>query len=185
MKRNKIIGAAIAINRFTFWLLIALVTVFVFGLSYVYIFPETYSDLKILNDGNLSTFHICTECDIKTSSTLFTEIGPGMKLWILLRESARVFLIILCIHKMIKILKSVRDYKTFHSKNTLYFRQIAKYTLVLAFFGTVNFIDEGQHGIGLEIGLPFSELVFALFSLSLSEVFKEGQLLQEDKDAMI
>ncbi len=185
MKRNKTIQTTLLISRFTFWLLIVLVTAFVLAISYLYVFPESYPDIKILNDGNTSTFQLCTECDFTSNSALLTEIGPGMKLWILLRQSMMGLLVILIIHQVIKILKSVRDYKTFHSQNKLYFKRIAKYALALAIFKTINFIDEGPYGIGLEIGFPLDMLGLALFSLSMSEVFKEGQTLEEDKNAVI
>ena len=85
----------------------------------------------------------------------------------------------------IKIWKSVKEYKTFYSHNKLHFKQIAKYALAISIIGIFNFIDEGQKGIGLEIGLPMIWVALALFSLGLSEIFKEGQLLQEDKDSII
>ncbi|TYA92276.1 DUF2975 domain-containing protein [Seonamhaeicola marinus] len=185
MKRNKIIRTTLALNRFTFWLSIVAGIALIFGISYVFIFPESYPDIKIRNDGNPSTLFFCTDCDYTSKSTLLSEVRSGMKLWILLRLSVIGSLFILCIYKTIKILKSVRDYKTFHSQNRLYFKQIAKYTLAIAILGTFNFIDEGQYGIGLEIGFPIHVFGVALFCLSMSEVFKEGQLLQEDKDAMI
>lgn len=185
MKRNKIIQTTLNLNRFTFWLSIVGGTALILYIGYLFIFPESYPDIKILNDGNISTFYLCTECDYTAKSIPIAEVGSGMKIWMLLRLATMCLLFILIINEVNKILKSVRDYKTFHSQNMLYFKRIAKYTLAIAFFRTINFVDEGQNGIGLEIGFPLDLLLFALFSLSLSEVFKEGQLLQEDKDSIL
>ena len=95
-----------------------------------------------------------------------------------------IFLILIQ-HEGIKIWKSVKEYKTFYSQNKLHFRQIAKYALAIFIIGIFNFIDEGQKGIGLEIGLPIVWVALALVSLGLSEIFKEGQLLQEDRDSVV
>jgi len=185
MKRNKIIQNTLILNRITFWLLVVVLTGVTFGVGYLFTFPESYPNLRILNDGNPSTFNLCTECDFTPKSILLSEIVLGMKFWILLRLSIMGLLTILIIHFTIEILRSVRDLKTFHNQNTLHFRRIATSALVLFLINTFNFIDEGQYGIGLEIDFPLHWVIIALFSLSLGEVFKEGQQLQEDKDAVI
>ncbi len=187
MKRNKIIQATLAISRFSFWFFIVLLTVFVFIIVHSIISPESYANFQILNDGNTLTFDFkyCPECDSSSNGILLSEISQSIKLWILFRYSSIIVLLILIQYEGIKIWNSVKEYKTFYTQNKLHFKQIAKYALTIFIIGIFNFIDEGQNGIGLEIGLPIVWVAFALFSLGLSEIFKEGQLLQEDKDSIV
>ncbi|MEB2776438.1 hypothetical protein SYJ56_14035 [Algoriphagus sp. D3-2-R+10] len=187
MKRNKIIQATLAISKFSFWFFIVLLTAFVFAIVHSIISPEFYSDFQILNDGNTLSFNFdyCSECERASNSISLSEVSGLIKAWMLLHFSALLIFLILIQHEGIKIWKSVKDYKTFYNQNKLHFRQIAKYTFAIFIIGIFNFIDEGQRGIGLEVGFPVVWIALSLVSLGLSEIFKEGQLLQEDKDSIV
>lgn len=83
------------------------------------------------------------------------------------------------------IWKSVKERSTFCAKNSSYFRQIAIYAFILFLMVSFNFVDEGKHGIGLQIGIAMEWLAVSLTNLGMSEVFKEGLKLQKDVDAVI
>lgn len=187
MKRNKIIQGTLMISRFSFWAFIVILVLFAFAFIHAIISPETYSNFQIVHDGNPLTFDFkyCKDCISTTNGILLSEISQPIKIWILLRYSILLVLLVLIQYEGIKIWKSVKEFKTFHRLNRMHLRQIAKYAFGIALLGIFNFIDEGQNGIGLEIGIPVVWGAVALFSLGLSEVFQEGHLLQVENNSIV
>ena len=194
MKKNKLLNIAVVVCKtiqvFYVILFIALTTLFI----HVQFSPDSYKEvnykyknsdfLKITKSSRwkmrlpgkpqLEDKDVYTLSKIKTSS-LFINY---------LKFSAVLFFMFLSITEFQKIMQSVKNLNTFQKNNVRSFRKIGKYLFII-FLLSSYFKLRFQQGVMTNFSLNFTPLIFMLIAFILAEIFKEGNLLQQENDLTI
>ncbi|WP_299063400.1 DUF2975 domain-containing protein [uncultured Polaribacter sp.] len=196
MKKNKLLNIAIAackcIQIFYVLMFIALTALFV----HVQISPESYkknhfgqnisSGINFGNSihfGKYKSWKIDSKADDKEVFTL-NKLKTSSLYFIYFKLSAILIFIFLAIREFQKIMQSAKNHKTFQENNIKSFRKIGKYIFIiflLTSFEILEFQQGGKSGIRIE----FTSLILMLISFIMAEIFKEGNLLQQEKDLTI
>lgn len=171
---------------------IRIVVVLLFGgfvslLLYSFLNPDAFQTV-LISDAFRAGFgighlRICTDC-AGTGQWYLSELGPGMKSWLLLRGSIFFVLTLLIIRLFLRIIQSIQSASTFYAGNIQTFRQLARYGLVIAGISMFNFFIQGEIS-DLHFSIPFTPLAFALGCWVLADIFEEGKVLMEDKHSII
>ena len=90
----------------------------------------------------------------------------------------------LIIHQFGKVIKSVKELRTFHQTNIIAFKKIGKYCLFIFFLSIFNYWKIGDFSRA-SISIYFSPLFFAIFSFILSEIFTEGNNITQENQLTI
>lgn len=122
--------------------------------------------------------------DVPVNALLLKDLNKGMFFWLLIRGSFFVILTILIVRKIIAILDSVREVKTFYEQNIRYFREIGWWALIGFIMSCFNF-SYLDNQFTLLFDIAWGPLAFGIGCYVLAEVFKEGKELLEDKNAII
>lgn len=187
MERSKIIRNSMFISKIAKWGLIGTIVVTSVLLIHSAIAPETYRNFEIRKDQTTLSFNLsyCSDCERTEETVYLSDMGIGIRMWVLIRYALISLFLILIINRVIEICKSVEVDHTFYNNNVAHLKQMSKYASWIFMIGLFNFIDEGHNGIGLQLGFPFGMLAFSLMCLTLSEVFREGSTLLQDKNAIV
>lgn len=99
----------------------------------------------------------------------------------LTQYSAFFILLILIFTKVLQVIGSLKNWKTFSQNNVHHFRKIGSFLLIIAALTSVGFMHSQSGQINLSFYLPISWLAAALSAFLLAEIFKEGQQLAEEQ----
>ena len=187
MKKNHIIKGAITLSYVLATFLVLLFGAMIFALIHSHFQPERYQQV-IINDSfkagwSQSNFYICQDC-AQPDDIVLGSLSSGMKGWLAIRNTLLFGISLLIIRRVLQILRSVKNIQTFYAGNIDHFRALAYYGVFIFLLGTFNFLYLDGH-ITWYFKLPLGPLGFSAACLVLAEVFKEGKLLLEDKNAII
>jgi hypothetical protein len=190
MEKNKLLNIAVVICKS-----IRILYIFLFiGLTAFFIHfqvsPNAYKGIAI-NRGTSSNFQISKSISWKSPNTAtnkeafsLNKISKSVLCINYLKLSTILIFIFLATREFQKVIQSVKDLKTFQKNNAQSFRKIGAYIFII--FLITSFVNIGfQEGNRIEISIAFSSLFLMLIAFILAEVFKEGNLLQREKDLTI
>lgn len=154
-----------------------------------YVYPQAVSMIDVsgsFDPGygiNEINFHLDKE-RIPSNAILLSDLNAVMVCWLLLRGSFFFAISLFVIHKVIDVLKRVRQIKTFYIDNIQRFKTISRILFIGFIVSCFNFsYIAGDFRLGLTIA--WSPLLFSMASLVLAEIFKEGKELLEDKNMIV
>ncbi len=131
----------------------------------------------------IGNFKICSSC-AKTTDTLLSDLGTGIKIWILVRGGTFSVLLFLVVNSVLRILRSIGSREAFYSGNVLSFKRMATYGFIAALLSAFNFAQVGGT-TNWHFSLPLVPLAFSLGCLILAEIFREGARLSEDNHSIV
>lgn len=131
----------------------------------------------------IGDFKICTSC-VKTTDRVLSDLGPTIKIWVLIRGAIFSLLLFLVVNRVINILRSVSSREAFYRGNVVNFKRMALYGFMASALSAFNFMQIGGTSFW-HFSLPLAPISFALGCLVLAEIFKEGQALAEDKQSIV
>jgi hypothetical protein len=183
MERSKILKYGDLLARTVFLMLAIVMALFTAGLIVWLINPESFSSIRIVNPAgagfNIGTFKSGTEEGIALS-----ELTSGMILWLYFRGIFLAGIGLLIARKVLAILSSIEQLKTFYSGNIEHFRDLARIGFIAFLFSCVN-VGYIEGVINLNFTLAVGPLMFSVASLVLSEVFREGKHLLEENEMIV
>jgi len=138
----------------------------------------------VLDPGNLNFIHFRFNSEHIGPDIGLNEILPTVLVWFYIRLVVSFSIILIIIKKLLLILRSVKNRKTFHTNNAIYFNQLALLWLILALFNLVVLGQTGDSQI-LNLNLPIPFLILSLSCKVLSEIFMEGGRIEEDSNSII
>lgn len=194
MKKNTVLNIAIIICKSLrlFYILIffALTVIFI----HYQINPTTYKDLDfktnlLVKDNNFSSFksykiNVDGKTPLDSEVFKFNEIKFTSLLFNYVQLLSILVLYFLSTKEFQKIIKSVKNIKTFQKENSNSFKKIGKYLLLIFFltgYTSYRFELGGIRGFNIS----FTLLIFTLLTYIMSEVFKEGNKLSEESELTI
>ncbi len=186
---NQIIRVAFLLSKGVMVLAIVLFFVFVAAVIHWHFDPTFYSRVDVSNCfrpgyGVNDIIYYPASKSLPSDAILLSNLNHMMVYWLLLRGAFFVFLTVAILRKVILILQSLQNTRTFYIGNIGHFRSIAS----LAFLGFImscfnfSYLD---NGLQFSFTIAFGPLLLAVASLVLAEIFKEGSQLMEDKNLII
>jgi hypothetical protein len=121
---------------------------------------------------------------IPSDALLLRDINIIMFFWILIRGSFFLIINLIIVRKIIAILGSVQDIKTFYKKNILHFKEIGWWALIGFVASCFNFSYLSDH-TSLFFEIAWGPLAVSASCFVLAEIFKEGNELLEDKNSIV
>ena len=187
MSKSQIIRGAIRLCQLLIGIAVILAVVLAYALIDSSYHPDQYQHV-VLTDTfragwGVRDINLCWDC-ASPKDILMSQLSDGMRLWLAIRSAFFLTMSYLIIRRIFMILRSVHGIETFYPGNIKHFRQLALYGLIAAFVSTFNFYNDGV-GTNWNLTIPFGPLSFSLACLVLSEIFKEGQSLEEDKASIV
>ena len=186
--KNKILNISSFLLKVSFWVIILLLGGYLAMVIHWHFSPETYSNL-IVTEGFQAGFggiklRYCSECNPTGSDLFFKELGSGMVYWSLIRLVLFSVPVLMIIKRFQKILQSLQARDTFYADSIQLFRTIASLGFVLTLLSSFNFLTLNGN-TEFFFTVPFGPLLFSFGCLVLSEVFREGSGLVEDKKSIV
>ncbi|WP_304238200.1 DUF2975 domain-containing protein [Jiulongibacter sediminis] len=189
---SKNITLALGFAQIFKWVVIALFILMAAFMFTSLLAPDFISDymLEIVKGGGPYNIFKCEDC-LDTGMTVhLNSLSTGMLLWIFLMMSLRIGLLYLISLETIQVLKNVRNLNTFYEGNIGSFRKMAVLGLIMAVLGSFSFLsyfnaDQNQVFERLNFSPSLGAIGFSLACFVLTEVFKEGKVLQEDKESIL
>lgn len=189
MERNRILTLSRTACRLIEWLCIVLIAVLTLGLFYWLIAPEQLSEINVsagLDTGyGLGGFDLMdAEGSTDNLTVSLSELNGFMAGWIFIRSILFLGITILIIRKIMSVLTSIDEVKTFYGSNIQHFRDLSLLGFIAFIASAVNFsyiADSMQISVVLVPG----PLLFSLACLVLAEVFREGKMLLEENNMII
>ncbi|SIN66165.1 DUF2975 domain-containing protein [Algoriphagus halophilus] len=83
------------------------------------------------------------------------------------------------------IIRSIENFDTFNIQNATALRKLGNLVLILFALQLIKFLPQTGGGFDIKIGIEFGTLLMALIFYILSEVFREGNKLQEEQNLTI
>lgn len=146
---------------------------------------EFYQDKLVKIDKSFISYNPSLEINTGANNVfVLGQLNTSSLYFNYLRYSSLLILFFLSIREFKKILKSVQSLETFRNDNVKSFRCIGQYVFVyfiLSSFYWYQFNEIGFSGFAFS----FTPLIIMLFAFILAEIFKEGNLLLEDKELTI
>ena len=115
------------------------------------------------------------------------SVTPASKACVSVLQHFFLFVLILmflCVWEFQKVIKSVKDIKTFGKNNVQSFRRIGRLLIgyaILTSYTSFRFEDGGFKGVSI----PFTVMFLILFAFIMAEIFKEGVMLKEENELTI
>ena len=163
------------------------ITAFIGMLIYSLIDSESFSNLVVQNAFRarftIGDFRFCSNCTDPNLLTL-PQIATSMKLWLLLRGSVLMTLMVMSLQVLLRILRSIQQHATFYDQNIKGFLMLFRLGMVMAIISSFNFFIQGTSN-DIEFSIPFGVLGYSLGCRLLAEIFKEGKMLAEDSHSII
>lgn len=97
---------------------------------------------------------------------------------------AILFLIYSIIRQIGKVVRSVKEFRTFHQVNIIAFKKIGKYCLLIFFLSIFNYWKIGDYSRA-SVSLYPTPILISLLAFFLSEVFKEGKEVMQENELTI
>ena len=150
--------------------------------------PMAYVEWEVVNDPSaaftMDRLNICNPCTNGADPIGLNELPDFIRYWILFRMLFFSVLFYLFIRKILEILTSMQSINTFYEGNIGYFKSLSRYAIFGWVVSCISFsFQDGR--IGMTLQLNFGLLLFAIACSLLSEVFKEGKILLDDKNMII
>lgn len=185
MERNNLLKGAIFICKGMQTLLIFIFCILTLLFIHIQVDSTFYKD-KIVNiDKSEINYNSSREIILKDNPILTLDQMTTSSLYITyIRYSAMLALFFLSVGEFKKIMKSVQSINTFRIDNVKSFRRIGQYAIIYFFvssFYSYEFNEIGYTGFRVS----FAPFILALFAFIMAEIFKEGNLLLEDKELTI
>lgn len=162
---------------------------FIIVMSLSLFYPQAVSAVEVTDSFDpgygINEVNIHPDKDkIPAEAILLSDLNTIMACWLLLRGSFFFAISLFVIHKVMEILKGVRQIKTFYNENIQHFKNISRIVFIGFIVSCFNFsYMAGDFKLGLTIA--WSPLLFSMASLVLAEIFKEGKELLEDKNTIV
>lgn len=185
MKKNNLLNIALIICKF----LQAVYILFFILLSFLFVhvqIDKTYYNDKVLTVEHSSISYSSSDNmnDELNRDMTFTQMTKISLYTTYFRFIVLLTLLYLATRSFIKIIKSVQNLKTFRNDNVRSFRRIGKYVFI--YFLVSSFYYYGFNNISKSgFYISFTPLIICLMAFILAEIFKEGNLLLEDKELTI
>lgn len=185
-QRSNIIRFAYLLNNFFIILLILFSITGTSILICSFVRPDLFSSVivnEVIDSGYGLNFKICKSCSGEDYINL-SMLDSTTKLWVLFRSLCFFIIVFLMLKTIRKVLKNMSSYSVFFEKNITHFKFLSKLTfgLVLISVFNVNFLNDT---LSWHFTIPFKTIGLAFGFLVLSEIFKEGKTLLEDKNSII
>ena len=183
MERNRILNYGNLLARAVFWLLIVIMTVLTTGLIVWLIIPESFSSVRMVDPAG-ARFGTGTFKTGSAEGIALSELTSGMIFWIYFRGIFFAGIGLLIARKVLAVLSSIKQLKTFYSGNIEHFRDMARIGFIAFLFSCVN-VGYINGVINLNFTLAIWPLTFSVACLVLSEVFREGKHLLEENEMIV
>jgi len=187
MKNLKTLSLARVILKIFQFVYILSFAVFIGLLGYAMISSEFAKNIDISGtlEPGLTSIDLLADPAIDRENTVqLQDLGRGMLLWILIRHSLLWVLGLMIILRIRRILETMQSVQTFYQRNINLLRTIGNICIIIAMISCFNiFPEDGVTKFALSI--PFSPLLFGLAAFLMSEIFREGLRLAEDKDSIV
>ncbi|MEM6347782.1 MAG: hypothetical protein AAF927_28090 [Bacteroidota bacterium] len=185
MEKNQVLQIARVSTRIFWTLLIVFYGLFMSVLLIKSFWPTSLPLQVIFMQGfeagwGVGGLKFCLEC-AGPQDILLVNLSSGMKIWIAIRANVFFVLAYLMMQKVSLILEAR---ETFYADNVQHFRQLALLAFLAFGLSTFNLTYWEGNWQG-HFTIAFGPLALSIASLVLSEIFKEGQLLLEDKNSII
>ena len=168
-------------------LIISLFTAFTVLITWSLLDPEVFTYLAVTDafqsGAGVGNFRICSSCP-EASTVFLSGVSVGMKVWLWVRATAFFLLVFLILRTIQKIIRSIQSRDTFFEGNIKSFKTIAGYGFLFALLSSFNFYSD-ETGTNWHFSIPFVPVAFAVACLLLADIFREGQLLTEDKHYIV
>ena len=132
--------------------------------------------------GGTITIRSCGDC---LSENQLYHLDSGWLAWLYFREGLVVILMVLITGGLISILNSLGDFKTFYDSNIEQFLKLARYGFIAFIIASFNIGPSEVSGVHLDLTFAMGPLLFALGSLILAEIFREGKSLLEESKTIV
>jgi len=189
LSRNKILYYSDLLATGVYYLILFLFLVFLAFIASSYFIPEALAPVTLNNPFNpgYGTVGLQLHPSVKNvpeNAFQLSDLNGAMLAWMIIRQAFFVWITILIIKRIKKVIKSVEALKTFYQENIKHFKQIAKLAFVGFVFSCFNFsYIDGDFSFRLKI--IWGPLILSMLCLLLTEIFKEGKQLLEDKNSII
>lgn len=181
---NRILQTAHLLTRLTLMVTVAVYAAIVLVVIYWHIAPEAFAEWHIANPFHAGTSTFNLQRGPHAEGLALTDIERGPLYWLLLRTTCFFALTVLALRKVLHILKGVRSAQTFYTSHITHFQHLAGIGLLYAGLSVFNWgVIAGESILHLKV--PFMPLLFALGCLVLAEIFREGERLRQDAEAII
>lgn len=189
---SKTITISLGLAKFFKWLLVVLYALFTVLIFCVLVKPELTENyvLEVSSSAELFNISKCDDCTDSGLSVHVNRLGLGMLFWIFIKMTAALGLMFMITGEVISILKNFKNLGTFYEGNIRSFRRIGIWALLLAGLYAFRYLTySSEDGTvvfdRLMLNIPFDLIALSLGGFVLAEVFKEGKLLQEDKESIL
>ncbi|PWN07377.1 DUF2975 domain-containing protein [Rhodohalobacter mucosus] len=187
MEKNRILSLSKTACRLIEWLCIVLMALLVIGFFYWLIAPDQLSGIRVsagVETGyGLNGFDFMT-ADHSTDTVSLSELSGFMVGWIVFRSLFFLGITVLIIRKIMLVLTSIDEVKTFYGSNIKHFRDLSLLGFIAFIASGINFSYIGG-SMQITLGLVPGPLLFSLACLVLAEVFREGKMLLEENNMII
>jgi hypothetical protein len=189
---SKKISIALLFAKMFQWLSLIIYGLFVLLVICVAVKPELTTDYVLQMSKGAELFQItkCKDCQDSGLTVHINRLDFNMLLWIFLKLTAIMTLIFMINRELMKVLRNFKSLGTFYEGNIKSFRKIGLWFALLAVLYAFRYLtyfnEDGKHAYDhVMYNVPFGLVALALGSYLLSEVFKEGRQLQEDKESIL
>ncbi|TRO64458.1 DUF2975 domain-containing protein [Christiangramia sabulilitoris] len=150
---------------------------------------DSYADLKIEEPTNNSIIRFESESiagkePLDFQSLRLSDWKTGSLYFTFFKVTMIMTLTYLSLNQFEKVLKSVKDLKTFHQTNVNSLRRIGYYCLLITGLSIFNYWEFGVYAKS-SISISLDVLLITLLAFILAEVFKEGNNLLEENQLTI
>ncbi len=181
---NHVIRIAILVTRIAIILLFSLYAVLLGTVVYWQIEPSAFDQWTIAQPFHAGAANFNIQKGALVSGMTFNEIGVPMLYWLLIRTSVFFVLTWLILKRILKVLISVNDQRTFFTENINHFQRLAMLGILFALVSLFNFGTLDGQTI-FHFAIPFEPLLFSLACWVLGEIFREGGKFREDSTSII
>lgn len=183
MERNNILRYGNLLARIVYWGTVLILIVLSVSLVILLISPEVFSSVRLV-DATDAGFGLGTFKSGSAEGIAMSELTTGMIFWLYFRGIFFAGITLLIARKVLAVLSSIEQLKTFYSGNIEHFRDLARIGFIAFLFSCVN---AGYINGVLNLGftLAFGPLIFSVSCLVLSEVFREGRNLLKENEMIV
>ena len=192
MKKNKLLNIAVVLCKSIRVVYIIAFLILTGIFIHFQIAPDYYKKANYSFNNKTSGFQISKSIRWKISSPKLEDkdvysIDKILKtsLYInYLKLVAILLFMFLATKEFQKVMQSVKDLKTFQKNNVHSFRKIGKYIFMIFLLSSYTKVRFQQGGIS-DTHMNLTPLLFVLAAFIMSEIFKEGNALEEENDLTI
>lgn len=187
MKKNKTLHFANLFLKFFMLFYMLMFLVFIAVVIYWHFVPGDFGNVDVTSGfrSGVGVFKLEFSADnMPPKAIVLSSISYPMMYWLVLRNSIFFVVTFFILKKLRSVVTSVNEQNSFYEDNIGHFAFISKACLIIAVVGSFNFYYQFDK-ITFDFTLPLTWLLFAALGFVLSEIFKEGYLLTEDKNSIV